>query len=294
MKPKHRHELKTNVLAEWIANFPQWAKENLRMIIYVSVVVVLVAAVYFWRMSEKNVVSVRKKLELTSLIGRLPRGKMQILRARASGVDISYMLIQAADDLQAFAQNAEDDQMAALALIKRAEALRMELHYRYGTVSERDAKAAIDRAKASYTEAVGKSSTNPSLMATAKLGLGLCEEEVGNFEQARQIYSGISTNTSFEGTVATAAAKLRLETMADYRQKVVFKPSPRPSPTETKVLRPEIQLSPTDIDIGPQMENGGFEMGSPLPSSANSVTIPDINIGLQAPNDAFGDSLPSQ
>ena len=41
MKAEHRHELKTNELAQWIANFPNWAKENLRMIIYVSVVLIL-------------------------------------------------------------------------------------------------------------------------------------------------------------------------------------------------------------------------------------------------------------
>ncbi|MBA7624503.1 hypothetical protein ES703_31912 [subsurface metagenome] len=42
MKSKHRHDLKTNELAEWIGNLPQWARENHRTIIYVSVVAVLV------------------------------------------------------------------------------------------------------------------------------------------------------------------------------------------------------------------------------------------------------------
>ena len=60
MKSKHRHELKTNELAEWIANFPQWAQENARMIIFVAVVAVLVIglACFYWY--QKNVVSVRK------------------------------------------------------------------------------------------------------------------------------------------------------------------------------------------------------------------------------------------
>jgi len=42
MKAEHRHELKTNELAEWIANLPQWARDNGRMVIYLSVVAVLV------------------------------------------------------------------------------------------------------------------------------------------------------------------------------------------------------------------------------------------------------------
>ena len=48
MKSEHRHELKTNELAQWIADFPQWAKKNMRTIIYVVVVVVVVLAYYGW------------------------------------------------------------------------------------------------------------------------------------------------------------------------------------------------------------------------------------------------------
>jgi len=291
MKSEHRHELKTNDLAEWIANFPQWAKENLRMIIYISIVVVLVLGSYIVHWYRKNVESVRKQLALTGLIAQLSQGKMQILQAQARGVDISYTLIQFADNLQAAAQDAKDEQMAAVALIKRAEALRMELHYRFGAVSKQDAKAAIERAKASYTEAIEKSSTNPSLMATAKLGLGLCEEELGNFEKAQQTYSDITTNTSFEGTVAVAQAKLRLETMGDYQRKVAFKPSSKPAPTEIEALRPQIQLKPTDIDISPQMQNGGPGVDFPLPSSANGVS--DINSRLRG-NDTPAEAGVSQ
>ena len=258
MRAGHRHELKTNVLAEWIANFPQWAKENLKTIIYVSVLVVVVAGLYFWKMYEEKVVSVRKELEFTKLIAQLPRGKIRILQAQARGVDISYMLIQTADELQIAAQNAKDDQMAALAQIKRAEALRMELHYRFGAVGERDTTAQIDLARASYAEAIKKSSTSPLLMSTAKLGLGLCEEELGNFEKAKQIYGEIIADASFEGTVAAAQAKLRLETMADYQQKVVFKPSLKPAPAEPELLRPQIQLSPIDVNLGPQTPNSMF------------------------------------
>jgi hypothetical protein len=150
----------------------------------------------------------------------------------------------------------------------------MELHYRFGTVSERDAKAAIERAKASYTEAIERCSGNPSLTAAAKLGLGLCEEELGNFAGAEQIYRQVGENASLEGTVAAAQAKLRLETMADYRSKVVFKPSPKPVPTETEILRPQLQLSPADANTALQMQERAFESGLRLPSSVNEVMSP--------------------
>jgi len=274
MKSEHRHELKANVLAEWMANFPQWAKENAKTIIYVSVLVVLVAGVYLWKRYEQNVVSVRKQLELTRLIAQLSQSKIQILEARARGVDISYMLIRMADNLQLFARQTKDDLMAALALIKRAEALRTELQYRFGTVSEQDAKAVMERAKAAYTEAIERCSGNPSLTAAAKLGLGLCEEELGNFAEAEHIYRQVATDASLEGTVAAAQAKLRLETMADYQAKVVFKPSPKPVTTETEILRPQLQLSPADANTAWQMQERAFDSDLGLPSSVNEVMSP--------------------
>ena len=33
MKSDHRHELKTNELAEWLGNLPEWTKENFVTII---------------------------------------------------------------------------------------------------------------------------------------------------------------------------------------------------------------------------------------------------------------------
>jgi tetratricopeptide (TPR) repeat protein len=240
MKSEHRHELKTNELAEWLINFPQWAKENATTIIYILVLAAVVAGVYFWKVYEKRVVSYREQLEFTNSVSQISQGKTQILQAQAQGVDTSYTLIQAADNLQNIAQTSKNEQMAALALIKEAETLRMELHYRFGSISSQDITTQINRAKDSYTKALEKSSTNPSLAAAAKLGLGLCEEELGNFEQARQIYSEITANAEFEGTVAAAQAKERLLTMADYQQAVVFKPSPKRTPAE--VIQPETNL----------------------------------------------------
>ena len=287
MKSEHRHELKTNELAEWIGNLPQWARENRRMIIYVSVVAVLVIGSASWYWYNKNVESVREQAKLTSLIAQLPQRKMQIVTARARGVDTSIMLIQVADNLQSAAWRAKDDQIAALALIKHAEARRTALHYSQGTVTSAELKTAINRAKAGYSEALEKAPPNVSLMATARFGLGLCEEELGNFEKAEQIYREVATNTDFEGTTAVAQAKQRLKTMADYQQKVAFKASPRPKPPE--FIQPPIELQPADINLGPEMpdilsEFPGIELISKTPISP--FESPDVNLGPETPNSA--------
>ena len=288
MKAKHRHDLKTNALAEWIGNLPQWARENYRTIIYVSAVAVLVIGSASWYWYNKNVESVREQHRLTSLLAQLPQSKLQIVTARARGVDTSIMLIQIADNLQSAAQGAKNDQIAALALIKNAEARRTALHYRQGAVSRAELEAAINRAKAGYNEAFEKASPNPSLMATAKFGLGLCEEELGNFDEARQIYSDLSdlaANPDFEGTTALAQAKQRLKTMADYQQKVVFKASPKPKPGD--FIQPPFELKPADTNLVPETpdilsEFPGIDLGAKMIISP--FEPPDINLVSQPPN----------
>ena len=225
------------------------------MIIYVSVAVVLIAASYFYYRYQKYTISARKRGELTELIAQLPQHKLEIIQSQAKGADNSYMLIQSAENLQSIAQSTKNNQMAALALIKQAEALRTELHYRPGIISQQDLKLQTDKAKASYTEAIDKASGNPSLIAAAKFGIGLCEEEFGNFGQAQQVYHSVVEDPNFQGTVAAAAAKQRLATIADYEKKIVFKPAPKPAVVETKTAAPQIQLKPADVNAVPGLPN---------------------------------------
>jgi len=245
MKSDHRHELKTNELADWLSHLPEWTKENLITIVIVAAVVVAAAAIYGWRLYSKDVVQVQEQTEFTTLINQVSSGKMQILQGQQSqGRDWSFVLLQPANTLQTFAQKTSNKRMAALALIKRAEALRAELHY--GNVEEQYLINQTNLAKASYAEAIEKCPTNPSLAATAKFGMGLCEEELGNFEQARQIFQDIAGNSDFQSTLSRIRAKRRLETMADYQQKIVFKSTPKP-PT------PTVQTTPTGIDQLPNI-----------------------------------------
>ncbi len=261
MKSEHRHELKTNELAEWLANFPQWLKDNLRTIIYVAIVVVAVVAAYIWNNYQKNVVAVREREQFTKLITQLSQSKMQILQAQAQGYDTSINLLPIADKLGAIANKSKNKLMAALALIKRAEILRMELHYRYGTVADQDIAIPIDKAIASYEKALKLLSadnldapvTEPAdirslpLAAAAKLGLGLCEEEKGNFAEAERLYRLLSDSPVFAGTTAAVTASRRLEVMADYQQKIVFKPAKKPA--QSQITEPAIQFNLPELTL---------------------------------------------
>ena len=282
MKSEHRHELKTNELAEWLGNLPQWTKENLTTILVVVAVVVVGATFLFWRTYNKNVVQVRGHLEFSNLLDQLSASKMQVLNAQSQGQDLSALLLQPANSLGSFAQSTSNNRMAALALIKQAEALRTELHYRSGIISDQDLTNQINEAKVAYAGAVEKSSANASLKATAEYGLGLCEEELSNFQEAQQIYQSIVANAGYEGTVANAAARHRLDTMEDYRQKVVFKPAPAPVPVQlpAAATQPTIQLQPVDITVPAEVTP---------PNDGNTTSqvptiLPEVNSKVPEPN----------
>jgi tetratricopeptide (TPR) repeat protein len=245
MKSEHRHELKTNELAEWLGNLPQWTKQNLVTIVCVAALIVVLAGVYLWRGYNKNTVQVRERTEFTNLINQLAGAKIQILQGQEQGRDLAFMLIQLAKNLDTFAQTTNNSRMAALALIKHAQALRAELHY--GTVEQQYITDQTNKAKDSYTTALAKSSTNPVLAASAEFGLGLCEEELGNFEQARKIYRKIAANPEYESIVTVAQADFRLKTMSDYEQKIAFKPDPNPEPVGAS--QPSINMRPTEVKM---------------------------------------------
>lgn len=279
MKSEHRHELKTNELAEWLVNLPQWTKENLTTILVILAVVVVGVTFLIWRSYNKNIVLVRENLEFSNLLNQLSAIESQIPGAQAEGRDLSFQLIPAADSLGSFAQNTSNSRMAALALIKQAEALRTELHYRPGLISEQDLTDRVNQAKTAYTEAIQKSSDSATLRAAAEFGLGLCEEELGNFEEAKKIYQGIVAKDGFEGTVAKAAAKHRLETMADYRQKVVFKPAPTPAPAAA-TSQPTIQMQPVEVNLPAETT---LSVDVNQESQATEI-FPDVNSKVPEPN----------
>lgn len=293
MKSDHRHELKTNELAEWIANLPQWARENGKMVIAVSIVAVLVVGSALWYWRKTQVESAQQQFEFTKLIARLPQNKMQVLMGQSQGVDTSYTFIETAVALETAAEGATDRKMAALAFIKQAESLRAGLHYRQETVNQSDLRTAIDGAKTAYTKAINKAEDNPPLLAMARFGLGLCEEEIGNFSGAEQIYHDIVANDDFEGTTVIAKAEQRLETMADYQKNVVFRPAPipQPKPITPELMQPPIPLRPIDVNMGYQRPNPvpvipDIKMG-PEPNSVSESI--NINLRPQAPNSVLGD-----
>jgi predicted negative regulator of RcsB-dependent stress response len=244
MKSEHRHELKSNELAEWLNNSPQWFKENFSTILIVVAAIVVVGLFFGWRYYSKDIVQAGEQEQFTSMIDNILHAKTEVVSQQVSSQasDMSYLLGKKAEEMKALAQSTGNKDMAALALVKAADSIRSELHFSNETVSKNDLTKKINEAQSLYNEAIGKSPSDNTIMALAKFGLGLCEEELGNFEEAGKIYKSILDNASYKGTVVIDQVSLRLNTMSDYKKEVVFLPAPPPvTPDANSVLDPLIQ-----------------------------------------------------
>jgi tetratricopeptide (TPR) repeat protein len=241
MKSDHRHELKTNELADWIANFPEWANENRNSLVAAAAVILVALLVYFVSFYRKNVVAVGNQTQLTTLVTEVPQQMSRIASATMQGQDESYILVQTEQDLQDFAQKSSNNDMAALALIQRGAAARAELHYRLSEISHDELVKQMEKAQTSYQQALDRKPSLPSLAAAAQYGLGLCEEELGSFDKAAEIYRAVAQKPEYAGTSAQAAAAYRLKVMPDYKTAVAFQPAP---PKPIAPAAPTIQVQP--------------------------------------------------
>ncbi len=219
MKSEHRHELKQNELADWLTHLPQWTKENLSFIITVIAAIVIVAIFYGWRSLSKNVQSGEHE-KFTSLVDDILFKKAQIVSQ--SGSDMSYLLSNNATDLEGYAGKTSDKNIAALALVKAGDSVRSELQYRPETINQKTLTEKIEKARKDYTDAIAKQPSDKTIKGLAEYGLGLCAEELGNFDEARKIYSGIVENADYAGTINVNKAQLRLNIMDDNKQDIVF------------------------------------------------------------------------
>jgi tetratricopeptide (TPR) repeat protein len=244
MKSEERHELKTNELADWIANFPEWAKENTSTIAYAVVVIIIVGVVAYLKWYRPTHTVSQEQIEMSQLAGQLEMGKIQIITAKNQTAGSLEVLRSMADRLSAISGKLSESEYAAFAMIKQGEALRAELHYAQADfAADPNAMAfQVNKAKKCYQQAVEKADGNAQLAAMAQFGLGLCAEEVGNFEEAQKIYHDIAAKEAFAGTVIVSMARERAKDMNDYKGTFVFVETPQTS-------------SAPEMPVGPRIEN---------------------------------------
>jgi len=216
MDSQHRHELKTNELAEGLSHLPQLIKDNARAIIGVTLIIVaLVTWPLFNSMGRQKDRAAQAKI--TESIQMLNGDIAKVLQSQTEDVEAQTVardtLLKNANTLLDNAADIDNPNLAAMARIKGAQAIRTELHLQKEVDAEtRDAR--IKKAETEYEQAF-KIAVTPTVKAMAQFGLGLCSEELEQTEQAAEIYRQIVGNETYKATVFPKQAQRRLDTLAD-------------------------------------------------------------------------------
>ena len=235
MDAEHRHELKTNELADWIGHFPDFCRENARTIIGVGLIITAVV-VFFYSRGVRAKSRFEQEAQAISLIERLDYSKITTIRGQRENTAAAGSIRLSAESLGHAAAEAKSPHVAALLLIKQGDALRIDLHYRAQEVDVDVIGNQIEDARKAYDKALIQAQGNNTLVAMANFGMGMCAEEIGDYIQAEKIYNSIIADADFAGTVLPRQAQDRLDNLADNKMRFVFAAAVAPKP---EVVKPE-------------------------------------------------------
>ena len=262
MDSQHRHELKTNELAEGLSHLPQLVKENSRFIIGLLIIATaFITWPMFNRMAQEK--KITGENTVTQSILMLDQDVYNVLQApedkpEAKSEALDTLLINA-DELLKNAEKIDNPNLTAMAKIKAAQAIRTELHLRADVDAEL-LEQQIQKAKDAYQSAFDTAKI-PTIKAMAQLGLGICSEELGQTEQAAGIYKEIVADESYKATALPKLAQNRLDNLAENSETFNFAAAPAPTnqnvPSEIQQLlnAPEAESSAVE----PATENAAAQ-----------------------------------
>ncbi|MCE5187229.1 MAG: hypothetical protein LLF76_13995 [Planctomycetaceae bacterium] len=294
MDAEHRHELKTNELAAWIGDLPDTIKKNLNFIIGLILIVIgLLTWPMLSRMAKTR--DIAEQTTITENIQMLEQDAVNAViknekdaQARQQALDL---LLVNADALLAKADKLDSPNLAALAQIKAAQTIRTELQLRKQEVPAETIEAQIKKAQDAYQKAFSQAK-DPEIKGMAQLGLGLCSEELGQTDQASQVYQDILKNESYAATVVPAQAQDRLDVLKEKIEKVYFAPAPVETPAAADTNAPAPAAGPA-IESAPVIEPAPAERQSqaeaqeapiaPAQQPAQPPAVPQAPVAPQAP-----------
>lgn len=281
MDAEHRHELKTNELATWLAHLPDWIKQNTNYIIGIALIVIgLITWPMLNRMAEQKDIS--QQTETTNSIQMLENDIRKAATPNAEDPQAQQqalsMLLVNADTLLEKASDIENPNLAAIARIKAAQAIRTELQLRPEQVPAETVETQIKKAADVYQKAFD-GAQDPQVKALAKLGLGLCSEELGQTEQAASIYNELVKDEAYAATVVPAQAQTRLDVLAEKTGPVYFAPAPAPAAEAPAVVEgaapvemPSIEAAPAERQSAAEAEE--MPQAAPAPAQPQAQPAP--------------------
>ena len=261
-----RHQLKQNELAEALSKLVDFSdKRTTGWLVAILVVALGYAGYKFWgwRQQARLVEAHQTLAQINSLDASMGDAPLEQLR-------------------QLIAQNSQPG-LVALARLKLSEGLETR-------GQGADGVTRLAEAEAEYNTILNMPDAPCAAKAPALYRLGIICESKRDFEQAREAYTTLSRDPSYQGSPFVTVAEARLERLDDLAVPVVFEPGmspvpipePVPEPTTQPVLRP---IRITD-ESGQSLPLPVSQRPTPQPSSEEQSPPPPEPDEEEAPDEA--------
>jgi len=218
MDAEHRHELKTNELADFLGHLPDFIRKYSNQIIGVILILIALVVIPLYTRMRKQAALAEEAAVITKI--QMARESLNAAAMGAEDTNPAAALTTASDDLNQAAQTTDHADLAALALLEESELLRAKLHVQ-SDVTPDTISEILSKARTACEQAFEKAQS-PTLKGLAELGLGLCAEEAGEYDKAREIYTKITAAPQYVGTSVIEQAQRRMDALDENSRKVTF------------------------------------------------------------------------
>jgi len=248
-----RHQLKQNEFAEALRKLVAFSDRRTTAWIIVILVIALAYAGYKlwgWR-QEVRLIEVGRSLTQISA-GDASMGDAPLAQLR--------QLIS------------ENNQPGLLALARLKLAAGLEAR-----AGDADGPAKLAEAEAEYSAILGMPAAPQAVRASATYRLGIISESKRDFERARELYTKLKQDPSFEGSPFVGLAEARLDQLDTLAVPIVFtpgmNPAPPPQPTMQPAMRPITVTDQTGQAVPPPLNRQSTaaqpgEAGPPAPQGS--------------------------
>lgn len=272
MDSQHRHELKTNELAEGLSHLPGLLKDNANTIIGV---LLIATALITWPMLSKmaNRKDLAERAAVSQSIQMLDQDVRSILQSPADDIParseaLNTYLVNA-DELLNKAADTDIPNLAAMAQVKAAQAIRTELHLRQEVTAEM-LESQVQKSADAYQKAL-ETAESPTIRAMAQFGLGLCSEELGQTDQAADIYQQIIDDESYKATTLPTQAQHRLDAIEENSESFNFAEVPVAIENLPSELIEAVQAEPQEATIEPVAKETAEDVEIAVPDAEQTT-----------------------
>ena len=272
MDAEHRHELKTNELADFLGHLPEFIRKYSNQIIGVILILIaLVVIPLYSRMRRQTALA-----EEAAMISKIQIARESMFKAAQDmdSTNPAAAITAAAEDLEEAVQTTKNANLAALALLEKSELLRAELHLSKEVTADM-ISANLSKARTACEQAFEKAQSS-TLKGLAELGLGLCAEEAGEYDNAREIYQKIVEKTEYTGTGVIEQAQRRLLSLNDHMEKVTFV-------AVEEEPQAEVTTSPSPVDLLGSLESSLPSISSDELTPIQPIVPPSENTDTSTP-----------